>query len=134
MAINITCPGCHVRFKVSDKFAGQKGPCPKCKTQIQIPKKSEEVVIHTPAEFQGVTDAKGRSVLKPIARKYPKITPVMIAAVAGSAVFVVLFSLALRFMCDPATGAPMAILGLGSLVLGPPLALAGYTLLRDDEL
>ena len=29
----------HTRFKVSDKFAGQEGPCPKCKAKIKIPAK-----------------------------------------------------------------------------------------------
>ena len=48
MAINVICPGCHTRFKVSDKYAGVEGPCPKCKVKIKIPEKSDEVVIHTP--------------------------------------------------------------------------------------
>ena len=43
MAITIVCPGCHKRFSVSDNFAGQSGPCPKCKTVIKIPEKSTEV-------------------------------------------------------------------------------------------
>ena len=35
MAIDVTCPSCHTRFQVSDKFAGKSGPCPKCKNTIR---------------------------------------------------------------------------------------------------
>ncbi len=46
MAIDVICPGCHKRFQVSDQFAGKKGPCPACKTMIEIPKLEDVVVIH----------------------------------------------------------------------------------------
>ena len=68
MPIQVTCPGCHARFKVSDKFAGQTGPCPKCKKPITIPKKEDEVVIHAP-EAYGPKGVDGTATLKPIERK-----------------------------------------------------------------
>jgi hypothetical protein len=50
MAISVVCSTCQARFKVSDKFAGQTGPCPKCKNPIKIPKASSDVTIHDPTE------------------------------------------------------------------------------------
>ena len=68
MPIKVICPGCTKRFTVSEKFAGQKGPCPHCKAEIKIPEVAEEeVVIHAPENF-GPKDAGGRAVLKPIER------------------------------------------------------------------
>jgi phage FluMu protein Com len=62
MAISIVCTGCKKRFSVSEKFAGLKGPCPNCKTVIQIPAKGDEVVIHAP-EAAGPKDSKGAAVI-----------------------------------------------------------------------
>ena len=50
MAISVVCPSCQARFNVSDKFAGQTGPCPKCKNPIKIPKASGDVTIHEPTK------------------------------------------------------------------------------------
>ena len=61
MPIQVTCPGCLKRFSVADKFAGKKGPCPKCKQIITIPKKEDEVIIHAPDHSEaGAVDASGR--------------------------------------------------------------------------
>lgn len=130
MPINVTCPSCHKRFKVSDKFAGQKGPCPQCKTTITIPKLEEQVVIHAPEEF-GPKDSKGTSVLKPIFREETKFSP-LVAVVAGAAVVLVLIVaviLRVQFHGSP----PAILLILGALALGPPLSAAGYAFLRDQE-
>jgi hypothetical protein len=126
MAINVVCPGCKKRFSVDDKFAGKQGPCPKCKTVIKVPEKTEEVVIHEPESF-GPKDTKGRAVLKPIARKEAKFSPVL-AAVAGiSSLLVLVAAWMLRGQASP------LLLGIGALVLAPPLAWSGYAFLRDDE-
>ena len=95
MAIDVTCAGCKTRFQVSDKFAGKQGPCPKCKKIITVPSKKDEVVIHAP-EVSGPKDSKGQLVLKPIARKETRLTPVNIAAIAGTVVLLLVVSLALR--------------------------------------
>ncbi len=87
MAIQIICPGCHKRFKVSDKFAGKTGPCPQCKTSIKIPLKSEEVVVHAPEEF-GPKGDSGEAVLKPIARQETRLTAPMIAGIVGGILLV----------------------------------------------
>lgn len=131
MAINVTCPGCHKRFSVSDKFAGQKGPCPKCKTVMEIPKPGDEVVIHAPDETSGPKDARGRSVLKTARRKDAKFNPV-IAGSVGAAVLVILVA-AIVLRGSNAANMPV-VLGAGAVLLGPLLAWAGYPFLRDQEL
>lgn len=130
MAINVTCPGCHKRFTVSDKFAGQKGPCPSCKTVIQIPAKSDEVVVHAPEQF-GPKDSAGRAVLKPIFRQETRFSVVTAVAIGVSIITVLVVALLLRSYEGQV---PTWILGLGAVLLGPPLAYAGYSFLRDDEL
>jgi hypothetical protein len=131
MPIDVVCPGCKKRFAVSDKFAGKKGPCPKCKAVIQVPEKSEEVVVHGPDEF-GPKDTKGRATLKPIARRETKFSPILTGAIVGAVLLVVFLAWMLR--SEQPEDTSMVILAIGALVLGPPLALGGYTFLRDDEL
>ena len=137
MPIQVICHGCHARFKVSDKFAGKTGPCPKCKVSIKIPDKGDEVVIHAPEEF-GPTGASGEAVLKPIERKVKTYsTPVIVGIVAAS-LFVPVLALVFRFMFPPNTDGvstvPTFILALGAIVLAPPLVWAGYAFFRNDEL
>lgn len=130
MAINVVCTGCRSRFTVSEKFAGKKGPCPKCKAIITIPALADQVVIHAPEEA-GPKDAKGRPVLRPIFREETTFSPLM-AVVIGVAVLTVLL---LTWILRPATGqqASLVVLSLGALLLAPPLAWSGYTFLRNDE-
>jgi len=133
MAIRVTCTGCKARFNVSDNFAGKSGPCPKCKTVIKIPEKSEEVVVHAPQEF-GPKDSTGRSVLKPIFREETKVTPVGIAIWAASMVVVLGGALAVRFLASGESGIPLPVLVVGAIALAPPLSWAGYAFLRNQEL
>lgn len=131
--IQVTCPGCHTRFKVSDKFAGKQGPCPKCKKTITIPKKEEEVVIHAPETF-GPKGASGQSVLKPIEREDTSISkPVMVLGI-GALVLVPVIAVLARQVAFSAGQVPIWFLGLGAILLAPPLVWAGYSFLRDPEL
>jgi hypothetical protein len=133
MAIEVTCPGCKKQFKVSDQFAGKKGPCPSCKTVITIPlEKKAEVVIHAP-ETSGPTDATGRPVLKPLARKETKLSPLMIGIIVGACLAALFGALGLRVAYGDES-IPRFLLALGAILLAPPLALAGYAFLRDQEL
>jgi hypothetical protein len=132
MAIDVTCPGCQKKFKVSDQFAGKKGPCPQCKTVITIPEKSTEVVIHAP-ETEGPKGAGGRPVLRPIFREETKLTPVMIGTIVGIAVAALVGALVLR-LTFPAHNIPRVVLALGAMLLAPPLVFGGYSFLRDQEL
>lgn len=132
MAIRVTCPSCHQRFEVSDKFAGREGPCPKCKGLIRIPDKSEEVVVHAP-EMSGPKDSKGRLVLKPIARTETKLSGVQIALITCGLILFLVTALLLRLLYPAGAQLPAAIPPLGVVLLGPALAYAGYSFLRDQE-
>lgn len=132
MAIDVTCAKCHTRFQVSEKFAGKSGPCPKCKATIKIPELKDQVVIHAPEDF-GPKTATGEAVFRPIARTEVKLGTPQIAAIVGSVLVVLIVAIVLRvqFAGKPV---PPLITILGSILLGPPLAFAAYTFLRDDEL
>lgn len=131
MPIQVTCPGCLKRFSVADKFAGQKGPCPKCKAIITIPKKEDEVVIHAPDHSEaGAVGAGGRHALKTYKRKDTRFQPLVFTGVVGAVLVALLAALVVRSQGNP----EMWLKALAAIVLGPPLAWAGYTFLRDAEL
>jgi hypothetical protein len=130
MPIPVTCPGCLTRFTVSDKYAGKTGPCPKCKKQLVVPDKSQEVVIHAP-EPTGPKDTKGVAVLKPLKRAEFKLSGFELL-LAG-----VLFVLAVGFALYGRIGfteVPWWMPALGTIVLAFPLAWIGYSFFHDDEL
>ena len=131
--IQVTCPGCHTRFKVSEQFAGKEGPCPKCKKTITIPKKEEEVVIHAP-ENLGPTGTSGQAVLKPIERADTSVSKVMMVLGVGAAVMVPVIALMAKQFAFPDGNVPTWFLAAGAIVLAPPLVLLAYSFLRDDEL
>ena len=139
MAIEVTCPGCKAKFRVSDQYAGQKGPCPKCKTAIEIPKKEdaeEEVVIHAP-EIESTKGVTGTQVFRPIRRKETKVSVPLTVGIVGSVVIVLIVSFVLRTSIPEEGPIPewaKGLLGFGAFALGPALAMAGYTFLRDSEL
>ena len=130
MPINVVCPGCKKRFSVSEKFAGQKGPCPSCKTVISIPEKSEEVVIHAP-EVAGPTDSKGRSVVTPIFRQEVRVTRTAVIGVVVAVLLVLGIAFGLRVYDGKV---PLFIKVLGAISVAPPLVWAAYEVLRDSEL
>jgi hypothetical protein len=133
MPISVLCPGCQARFSVSEKFAGKKGPCPKCKQIITVPEvPKDEVKIHVPEEFaSGGKSAQGRPVLKPIARKETKLKAGTIAAIAGSALAVFVLAYLLRGVSDTVKG---VLIFAGLMFVAPALVIAGYTFLRNDEI
>jgi hypothetical protein len=133
MPIHVTCPGCLTRFTVGDKFAGQKGPCPKCKTAIEIPKPGDEVVIHAPEHSEaGAIGTGGRHALKTYKRQDAKFKPLVFASVVGIVLVTLLLAIVMRFLDDQET--KTALIVFGAIALGPPSAWAGYTFLRDAEL
>jgi hypothetical protein len=134
MSIRVTCPSCHTRFNVSEKFAGKEGPCPKCKGMIRIPAISEEVVIHAPAEA-GPKDSTGKSILKPIRRSETKLSGVQIALIASSVIGFLLVAVILRFvLSDDITKFPLWLMIAAPIIIAPPLGYMGYHLLRDQEM
>jgi hypothetical protein len=130
MPILVVCQGCKASFQVSEKFAGKKGPCPKCKAVITIPAVQEDIVIHAP-ESAGPKDSTGRPVFKPILREETKLSSTAIFAMVAAVVTVLLVTVVLRFS---AGGPPPLILALGAVLLAPPLGVAGYAMLRDQEI
>jgi hypothetical protein len=136
MPIQVVCPGCKKRFEVSDKFAGKQGPCPQCKAIIKVPEKAVEVVIHAPETTgKGGKTAVGGPVFKPIARKYLNATPAVWVGVLSGAAVVFIAALILGTTDAPKQPpSSYVILGVGALLLAPPLVLAGYIFLRDPEL
>jgi hypothetical protein len=131
MAITVVCPGCHARFAVNEKFAGKQGPCPKCKGTINIPAADDEVKVHEPEQYGGAKDAKGRAVLKPLERVEARLKPVVVVAVAMAVLLAFVVAFLLRG--SDLNSSPL-ILGLGALILAPPLVIAAYTFLRNQEL
>ena len=133
MSIRVTCPGCHKRFNVSEKFAGKEGPCPSCKKMIQIPSLEEEVVIHAPAE-SGPVDNEGRSVLKPISRTETNLSGVHWTLITVSILGFFIGAILLRFMVEDKSAFPVAYLAIGAFFVALPTTFAGYTFLRNQEL
>jgi predicted Zn finger-like uncharacterized protein len=132
MAIRVTCPGCHTRFNVSEKFAGKEGPCPKCKKVIKVPERSEEVKIHAPESF-GPKDKAGRATIKPVFRKETKVTPIGITIVTVAIVGFLLFALISRIATNNGANCPVWLVALGAVALAIPCCYAGYTFLRNQE-
>lgn len=130
MPINVTCPGCHKRFTVSEKFAGKEGPCPKCKTKIKIPEADEQVVVHAPENF-GPKTRTGEAVLKPITRTETVVSRMTWIA---AALFVLAVIGTAWWLRSPGAEQPLWLLATGSLVLAFPISRLGYAFLRDDEL
>ena len=133
MSIRVTCPGCHTRFNVSEKFAGREGPCPKCKKVITIPKGSEDVKVHAPENF-GPKGASGEAVLKPIFRTETKLSPVQLVLIFAFIFGIVAIALLLRLGVADKDNFSSIILGGLSILVAAPCAFAGYTFLRDSEL
>jgi hypothetical protein len=138
MSIVVVCPGCLKSFKVSDRFAGKSGPCPSCKRTLQIPTKEEEVKVHEPEAFAGGgKSTTGKLVTKPIDRVNAKLRPMTTTLIAAATVLVLLATWFGRclgaFECCKVFDIPLAAI-LGLLLVSPPLTVAAYEMLRDDEL
>ena len=132
MPIHVICPGCHKRFNVSDQFAGQKGPCPGCKTEIQIPSLEDQVQILEPELAPAQQSAKVS--LKPIRRRAEGLTRKHWIIVGAVVAVGLALALVIRFD-PPAEGesANWIMLFIVALALGPPICLSGYAILREHE-
>ncbi|QDT62018.1 hypothetical protein SV7mr_45590 [Stieleria bergensis] len=131
MPIQVTCRHCLKRFNVSEKFAGQTGPCPSCKKPIEIPQADEQVVVHAPVD-DAPKDSKGQSVLKPITRQETDVTRKGLLITIGSVIALLVLALMLRLAGSENSGLVYIRL-LGAFALAAPLAWAGYMFLYDQE-
>ena len=131
MPIHVVCTSCKSSFQVSEKFAGKKGPCPKCKAIIQVPEQAEEIVIHAP-EPVAAKDGKspGAPIPKPILRSETKFSKPIAAVVGVGIVLAIVGALVLRSYDGKA---PQVLVIFAAVLLGPPLAWSGYGFLRNDE-
>lgn len=138
MPIHVVCPGCRNAFNVSDKFAGQTGACPSCKGKITVPKKSEEVKVHGGEQFAtGGRSTTGQLLLKPISRRVTRLDTKRALIIGGAVVGTLLATLIGRWTGVFGDDGPLQgflFCGLGLLIISPPLTLAAYTFLRDDEM
>ena len=89
MAISVVCAKCQARFNVSDKFAGQTGPCPKCKQPIKIPKAMGDVTIHGPSK-PAESSQSGQMPTAPIIFKEESVSPISITILLVTGVLVLL--------------------------------------------
>ncbi len=132
MSIPVFCPSCQTKFKVSDRFAGQSGGCPKCKATIKVPAKVEnaEVTVHAPTEFAGGgRGASGKLALKPIARIQTKWNPVTAVSIAGA----ILVTLLLSWAAGGLIRTMFVVRFVGLLLVSPPLVVAAYMFLRKED-
>jgi hypothetical protein len=149
MAIQVTCVGCKTRFKVSEQFAGRKGPCPKCKAIIQIPTKDQEVVIHgSPggAAVEGGKTAGGyRAIPQPIFREDKGVSPLAIGIGVGSFLAILVGALVLRFvvleMALDSRGREIGLtfpslvaLAIGAFVVAIPTSYYGFRALETADI
>ncbi len=129
MSIPVICPGCKASFRVSDKFAGKTGPCPKCGVKIQVPEQAAEVKVHAPEPV--AKDAKGRSVTKPLGRIENEVGSVAMIAAVGISLAVILTTW-LMGRSGMLKDSP-ALLIAGLVLISPPLTVIGYYFLRDPD-
>jgi len=130
MSIKVTCPGCLARFKVSSRFAGQSGPCPKCGAMIRVPSPDDTVEIHAPKPFaSGGRGAGGKLILRPIARESLKLSVrVAVALVAG-----ILAVAAGAWLGGGLLRHYWVVRAVALLVVSGPVVWAGYFFVRHDE-
>ncbi|MGI5832064.1 MAG: hypothetical protein ACOX6D_05970 [Thermoguttaceae bacterium] len=130
MSIHVICPGCMTQFEVSDRFAGKKGPCPKCGHTIEIPKAN--VTIVSPDEL--VIDGKkvrNPDLVRPIEQKSYSFTGRAIIVNLAVLSAVLLIALIFHFVHFLPLAIPVGIL-LG-LVVAFPLVKYGYITFRDPN-
>jgi hypothetical protein len=131
MPIAVICPSCKAAFRVSDKFAGKQGPCPKCKTQLTIPAATPEITVHAPEEYATAgKDSKGRAIAKPIPRQDAKYSRTLLISIAVGSLATLIAAWAVGRFVGPKL--PIILGGLALLSL--PLVRGAYEFLRDDEL
>jgi hypothetical protein len=131
MALNVVCPGCLKRFQVSDRFAGQKGPCPNCKTTIEIPKAPVKIHGLEGSEY-GAKDRFGNPTLKPLERIVSDfdVQNTLLYAAASICVLITAFFIGCMTM---STGFRSGIAFLGLALLSFPLSLFGYQVMRNKD-
>ena len=136
MAISVVCTQCQARFNVSDKFAGQTGPCPKCKHPIKIPKATGDVTIHEPSK-PVESSQSGHMPTAPIVFEEESFSPISITILLVTGVLALLAAYASGKVFSADSGEPsipFLLQALTAFFVAIPCAKAGYTVMRDKEL
>ncbi|MBA62551.1 MAG: hypothetical protein CMJ76_09325 [Planctomycetaceae bacterium] len=130
MAIDVICTGCHKRFQVSEQFAGQKGPCPGCKTMIEIPNLEDIVVVHERETTKTGAPARIDSIKR---QKTTVNKSEFILAVAAFSMGLIV-ALITRFTLSEANQHPGMLLAISAgCLLGIGTSLLGYIVLRGQD-
>lgn len=130
MAIHVICPGCMARFEVSDRFAGKKGPCPKCGHLIEIPK--ENLVVHAPDEMMiDGKKVKNPDFIRPIEQKTFSFTGRAILVNLVTVAVVLTVATVFHFIHFAPLAAAVGV--LLSLAVAFPLVKYGYMTFRDPD-
>ncbi len=131
MAIRVICPGCMTSFEVDDRFAGKKGPCPKCGHIIEIPK--IQVVVHAPDE--AVVNGKRQKVLGHDARPIEQKRFTFTGGQTALGICAALGFFALTYVVGLAHNGWVSLI-VGALLgfaIAFPIADVGYMLIRDEN-
>ena len=117
-------------FEVSDRFAGQKGPCPKCGHIIEIPK--ENLVVHAPEDMRTTGKApRNIAEMRPVLRsRFVFSTRQVVLGILG-VVLVLAAAMGLSYL--QMGTAKLAAGGIGLFLVTFPLVSFSYMMLRDDE-
>ena len=130
MSIHVIGPGCMTQFEVSDRFAGKKGPCPKCGHIIEIPKAN--VTIVSPDEL--VVDGKkvqNPDHVRPIEQKSYSFTASAVIVNLAVLTAVLAVALVFHFVHAPFLAVPVGIALV--LAVAYPLMKYGYMTFRDPN-
>ncbi len=130
MSIHVICPGCMTQFEVSDRFAGKKGPCPKCGHIIEIPK--QNVTIVSPDEL--VVDGKkvqNPDHIRPIEQKSYSFTASAILVNLSVLTAVLAVALVFHFVHFLPLAIPVGVALV--LAVAYPLMKYGYMTFRDPN-
>jgi len=130
MPISVTCGSCKTRFSVSEKFAGQTGPCPKCKKPLTVPK-ADAVQIHEP-EAPTATAAGGQFPTKPIPKRDKPVSTVALLLSGGLALASFAGAAVARVVFTPEP--PAWLQGAAAFVVAMPCVLIGYAMVRNRDL
>lgn len=131
MPISVTCGSCKTRFSVSDKFAGQTGPCPKCKKPLTVPK-ADAVQIHEP-EAPTATSGGGQFPTKPIPKRDKPVSTRSLLLSGGVALASFAGAFAARIVYSPGQ-APAWLQAATAIVVAIPCVLMGYAMVRNRDL
>lgn len=131
MPISVTCGSCKTRFSVSEKFAGQTGPCPKCKKPLTVPK-ADAVQIHEP-DAPTATSAGGQFPTKPLPKRDKPVSTGSLVLSGSVAMASFAGAIAARMAFAP-EGPPPWLQAGTAFVVAIPCVLIGYAMVRNRDL